>query len=168
MAEAKWREHVYPDSVCRPREAHGSDRCQSRGRSRVSDLQSIVKDGLVCHPISQALVTTPPLQGSGVWIFAVKGGTLRLAPDGGRRPSPENKLPANALPDDAIKHETLYGNLPVSAAGEIAIKNGIIVDLNEFSGTYCATMDTHFKGAVLEALQRSGVKTSPQLRRKLK
>ena len=86
---------------------------------------------------------------------------MRLAPDGGSRWSPEG------LPTDAIKHETLFSNAPVSAAGEIFITSGVVVHVNASSGSYNCDMDEQFVGAVLEAIRIAGAVITDDLRRKL-
>lgn len=92
---------------------------------------------------------------------------MRLAPDGGHRPREGEELDPRSFPRDAIKHETLFKNQPVSAAGEIVFEHGEVVDLNNFSGTYNVPFDRDFKGAVLQALDRSGIRVSHETRKKL-
>jgi hypothetical protein len=63
-----------------------------------------------------------------------------------------------------VKHETLFNNQDVSAAGEIQITRGVVVDYNNSSGTYTFTEDDQFKRALLE----SWVKVKPRLIKRLK
>lgn len=57
---------------------------------------------------------------------------------------------------NAVKHETLFHNADVLAAGEIKVTNGVVVGLNDKSGSY-RTMgrlqtDRRFARAILNAI----------------
>lgn len=121
----------------------------------------MVDDGSILDPGTRRPLTTPPLGSTGVWIFAVREGRMRLAPDSGPRSS------QGGLAPDAIKHETLFSNARVNAAGEVLIQQGVVVEVNAASGTYTCDMDDHFVGAVLEALRDAGARITEDLRRKL-
>lgn len=164
MPHTQWLEHPYPARVNADRCQAGTDRCASRGAGNVRDLRDLLNEGYVVSPDTGHRLTTAALQTDGVWIFAVKHGRMRLGPDGGRRPRVSTDPP---LPTDAIKHETLFHNQPVSAAGEIRIWRGIITGINHFSGTYMFSFDAAFKGAVREALLDAGAEIGKVLGRKL-
>jgi len=59
--------------------------------------------------------------------------------------------------EGAVKHETLFHNDSVEAAGEIQMREGIIVDINDRSGSYGTTglmrVDRRMSKAILEAFQ---------------
>jgi hypothetical protein len=71
----------------------------------------------------------------------------------------------------AVKHETLFHNADVLAAGEICIEDGIVVSLNDHSGSYGtdAELETNpdFAGSVLSAFDKHGVPVAPNLRAEL-
>jgi hypothetical protein len=73
--------------------------------------------------------------------------------------------------DNAVKHETLFHNAAVLAAGELEVLDGIIVGINDHSGTYrtygMLDNDPSFAETVLKALERAEVPVDPQLRRQL-
>jgi hypothetical protein len=160
MPRRAWRLTEYPKRTSADRESRGLDRCGSAGAARVLDLARLARDGRAIDPGTSLPLTTPPLESADVWIFAVREGRLRLAQDGGSR------MGGN-LPPDAIKHETLFANLPVNAAGEIQFRDGQVIGINTQSGTYPFTFDADFKGAILEAIMQSGVAIHPTLRSRL-
>lgn len=160
MPHSAWRVTEYPKVTNKDRVAKGLDRCGSAGASRVQDLAALSRDGLAMDPRTGLPLTTPDLGSAEVWIFAVREGHLRLAQDGGSR------LSGN-LPLDAIKHETLFANKPVNAAGEIQFRDGKVCDVNPHSGTYPFTFDADFRGAVLEAITQAGIDVTPSLRARL-
>jgi hypothetical protein len=59
--------------------------------------------------------------------------------------------------ENAVKHETLFHNADVRAAGEMAVVGGIIVSVNDFSGSYRTAgkleTDRRFAEAVLTACE---------------
>jgi len=72
----------------------------------------------------------------------------------------------------AVKHETLFHNGDVLAAGELEVRRGIIVGLNDHSGSYGTygklDSDPAFAAAVVRALDLSGVAMVAELDRKLR
>jgi hypothetical protein len=60
-----------------------------------------------------------------------------------------------------VKHETLFHNADVRAAGELSVVDGIIVAVNDFSGSYrtAGKLDTdrRFAEAVLTAIDRASI-----------
>lgn len=87
---------------------------------------------------------------------------MRLAADGGSRS--RGAIP----PADAIKHETLFSNEPVNAAGELVIEDGKIRQVSNDSGTYNCPLDDHLRGAVLEAIKSAGLSEEPEFTESLK
>jgi hypothetical protein len=91
----------------------------------------------------------PPGSGSGrTFIFAISEDfQIRVAPDGVRTVA------------GAVKHETLFHNADVLAAGEICIRDGIIAGLNDLSGSYRTEgyLETNpdFAKAVLRAFEKN-------------
>lgn len=100
----------------------------------------------------------PPF-GSGpgrTFIFAVNTDCeIRVAADGVRAAA------------GAIKHETLFHNADVLAAGEIHIRDGIIAGLNDHSGSYGTVgrleTDPAFATALLDAFARNNLPVDPAL-----
>lgn len=121
-------------------------------------LESLVDKDRVLDSASGVPLSTPGFRTPGTWIFAVRAGQMRLAPDGGSRSN--GQVP----PPDAIKHETLFSNAPVNAAGEIVVDAGRILAVTNGSGTYNCLIDDHFKGATLEALQNAGLSGTPEFK----
>jgi hypothetical protein len=105
----------------------------------------------------------PPPPGSGygrTFIFAVsEGQEIHVAADSER-----------ALPN-AVKHETLFHNADVLAAGEICIRDGVIFALNDHSGSYgtVGELETNsdFARAVLSAFDKHRLPVDPNLRSEL-
>jgi hypothetical protein len=98
-----------------------------------------------------------------MFIYAVnEGHRFRMAPDGGPR-NPENT--------DAVKHETLFENAPVLAAGEVRVENGVIADINDESGSYdtrsAMQNDPQFASDILEAIRLGNIPTSDVVLAKL-
>jgi len=64
----------------------------------------------------------------------------------------------------AVKHETLFHNDPVQAAGEMRVIAGVVVEINDRSGSYGTTglmrVDRRMALAVLTALKLSKVPLS--------
>lgn len=65
---------------------------------------------------------------------------------------------------NAVKHETLFHNAPVEAAGELEVADGVVVSINDRSGSYGTTgmmrVDRRMAGAVLAAMRRAEVPLS--------
>jgi hypothetical protein len=124
-------------------------------------VTTLLKDGVIRDPVqpSTALHTAkiqswrsaggPPDEGN-LYIFAVSENyELNVAPDGDRKAA------------NAVKHETLFHNEDVLAAGEIYIANGVVQDINDASGSYgtrgALETDPKFADAVLKALTTHGL-----------
>jgi hypothetical protein len=65
---------------------------------------------------------------------------------------------------NAVKHETLFHNAPVEAAGELEVADGIVVSINDHSGSYgtigMMRVDRRMPRAVLVAMRRAKVPLS--------
>jgi hypothetical protein len=72
---------------------------------------------------------------------------------------------------DAVKHETLFHNADVRAAGELEVEAGVIVEVGDISGTYGTPgriqTDPLFADAVLTALDRIDAPIERNERRRL-
>lgn len=103
----------------------------------------------------------PPDGGIGkTFIFAVGPSLdIHIARDGDRSQQ------------GATKHETLFHNADVLAAGEIHIQDGIISAVNDISGSYNTAgkleSESIFAVAVLNAFEKSGVRVNKALRDEL-
>ncbi len=103
----------------------------------------------------------PPGAGYGTtFIFAISEKLeIHIAPDSDRH-----------LPD-AVKHETLFHNANVLAAGEISIHEGIVTGLNDHSGSYdtFGGLETNpaFVHAILHAFKNNNVPVDPILEERL-
>ena len=115
-------------------------------------------------PELRETMTTPQLEDDGgVFLFAVAiDYDVRVGEDSGPR------IRDMASP---IKHETLFHNAEVRAAGEIQFKDGIIIDLNDHSGSYgtrnALDLDPRFSADVLLAIERAGALLGAEIRRRL-
>jgi hypothetical protein len=68
--------------------------------------------------------------------------------------------------DNAVKHETLFHNANVLAAGEIYFEEGVVIDINDRSGSYrtLGMLNTpDFARAVLTAFRQNGIPMSESL-----
>ena len=111
------------------------------------------------------MLTTPPLANrylepsdEPVFIFAVdRHYRVRIAVDGDR--------PGDA---NAVKHETLFHNASVRAAGEIEITNGLVTNINDLTGSYrlrgYLESDPDFAGAVLRSFSDNSIPVDVRLR----
>jgi hypothetical protein len=121
--------------------ARGTDHCGSPGR--VFGLAELVASGLIMDPEAPTrLLTKRKL------IYAVNEAfEINVAEDGVRGTS------------GAVKHETLFRNAPVRAAGELFVEQGIIVRVNDRSGSYGTEgrmdSDRRFSRAVLAGLAKA-------------
>src|SRR5436305_76328 len=120
--------------------AKGTDHCDSSGR--VLHLADLVVGGLIMDPKAP----TNPLSRH-KFIYAVgEAYEINVADDGVRGIS------------GAVKHETLFRNAQVRAAGELFVEQGIIVQVNDLSGSYRTAgktdTDRQFARAVLAALEK--------------
>ena len=151
----------HESSIRTDRVARGMDHCASEGA--VWNLTDLVVDSLVRDPFdrSQGLTTAGSTRSAvRVLIYAVDAEfRIRVGFDGTR-----------GVPD-AVKHETLFHNADVEAAGEMEIERGVITAVNDFSGSYrtvgAIARDRRFVGAVLEALNRIAAPISATERRRL-
>jgi hypothetical protein len=143
------------------RQAKGEDHCSSTGP--VFELRTLVKGGLIRDPAEAATALTA---GRSVgkhkvaFIYAVdENFAVHVALDGVRGTK------------DAVKHETLFHNADVRAAGELEIEAGVIVRVDDISGTYetpgSIEADPLFAGAVLTALDGISAPIEQNERRRL-
>ncbi|HEX7192694.1 MAG TPA: hypothetical protein VF381_14090 [Thermoanaerobaculia bacterium] len=128
--------------------AKGTDHCDSRGPVHL--LGDLVQEGQIVDPASKRPLTTHGTSGSRrrVLIYAVSSDfEIHVGFDGTRGQ------------ENAVKHETLFHNADVRAAGELEVVGGIIYKVNDFSGSYrtAGKLDTdrRFAEAVLTACDRS-------------
>jgi hypothetical protein len=143
------------------RKARGEDHCGSKGP--VFDLASLLVDGLIRDPADPAktlTVGTSVSKRGQALIYAVdENFAIRVGFDGVR-----------GTPD-AVKHETLFHNADVRAAGELEVEGGVIVEVGDLSGTYgtpgMIQRDPLFAEAVLTALDRIHAPIAPDERRRL-
>ena len=72
----------------------------------------------------------------------------------------------------AVKHETLFHNADVRAAGELTLRGGIIVRVNDQSGSYRTSgrldTDRRFAEAILTALDRAACPVEDDERSRLR
>ena len=147
----------YHDTAIRKERVRlGTDHCDSDGP--VFELDALLRDGLLWDPRHPEVLLESERS---TIIFAIGDAhRFRIGFDGMRgHPS-------------AVKHETLFHNANVLAAGELHVKSGVIVDLNDHSGSYRTygklDADPGFARALLEAAGLLGVPMSDRLRRKLR
>ena len=152
----------------RTRLADGRCRCESQGR--VHRLDALLSRGLILAPPALAdPLSTPQIRrlrsdpepiGAGygrTFIFAINEELeICIAADNDRQLH------------NAVKHETLFHNANVLAAGEICIQNGIILNINDHSASYSTIgkleADPAFAQAVLGAIARHAFPLDPQLK----
>lgn len=150
----------------------GICRCGSDEKGKVFSLNGLVQGGVILSPPEmEAPLTTPKVKsasdpnpaGAGygkTFIFAIsEKHEIRIARDSDRNEP------------DAVKHETLFHNADVLAAGEIAIDAGVVTGLNDHSGTYVThghlETNPEFLEAVLTAFTQNGVPLDPLLKERL-
>jgi len=115
--------YIYHDTeIRRDRERKGHDHCASKGS--VFDLATLVNTrGEAVHP-AHPEVLLDNSAGPKI-IYAVNTAlVVRIAFDGVRGAA------------DAVKHETLFHNANVAAAGEVSFVMGRVASLNDHSGSY--------------------------------
>ena len=115
--------YIYHDTeVRRERERTGHDHCASKGS--VFDLATLVNSrGEAVHPTHPGVLLDNSA-GPKI-IYAVSTAlVVHIAFDGVRGAA------------DAVKHETLFHNANVAAAGEVSFVMGRISNLNDHSGSY--------------------------------
>lgn len=143
------------------RKAEGKDHCASPGL--VFDLASLLVDGLIHDPADRTKVLSIGVsvdKSRPKFIYAVdENFAIRVGLDGVRGAA------------DAVKHETLFHNADVRAAGELEVEAGVIVEVGDISGTYGTPgriqTDPSFANAVLTALDRIHASIEPNERRRL-
>lgn len=152
--------YTYDRSKEAVRQAKGQDHCASKGL--VFELSSLVVGGLIRDPTDPAITLTVGVSAerTRVLIYAVnKDFAVHVAFDGVRGAS------------DAVKHETLFHNADVRAAGELVIEAGVIIEVGDVSGTYgtpgMIQTDPLFADAVLTALDRVEAPLADSERRRL-
>ncbi len=146
-------------------------RCGSDGT--VYNLRSLISDGIILDPRQKATpLTTPYVKrergdpepaGSGygrTFIFAINGNLdIHVAPDSDR------------IIENAVKHETLFKNANVVAAGEICFRDGKVYDINDHSGSYNTDSklvdDPRFSNSILAALRAKEIPVAEELLEKL-
>ena len=138
----------------------GRCRCQSNGA--IYDAKALLRNGLIfepihlAHPLSTPRIPTLSNPDTIVdeitqpFIYAISlDFEMHLAPDGNRPTA------------GSIKHETLFHNEHVLAAGEIWIQNGVVAGMNDFSGSYGTRGEMEanpaFAEAVLSALRKQNL-----------
>lgn len=140
------------------RRAKGEDHCQSDGE--VFELGSLVVDGVIHDPRARTRLLEAGRRASRVLIFAVNADFQINVGFDGRRGSPHT-----------VKHETLFQNAEVRAAGELEVKDGMIVEVTDISGTYGTPgrlqTDPSFSDAVLIGLDRIGARLDEKERQRL-
>jgi hypothetical protein len=145
--------------------AAGICRCQSEEQDRVVNLRDLVLGNRLRSVHSPAeLLDAPVVNGNDDhlekpyrFIFAVSQNfEIRIALDHLR------------VVDNAVKHETLFHNANVLAAGEIYFENGVVIEINDRSGSYgtLGMLETApgFAEAVLTAFERNGIPVLDSLR----
>jgi hypothetical protein len=155
--------YSYDDTfIQRERLAKGTDHCGSAGE--VYALGNLVTAGKIVAPgrPARSLTTRGSTAGrEGVLIYAVDGNfNIHVGFDGVRGET------------NAVKHETLFHNADVRAAGELSVVDGIIVEVNDFSGSYrtAGKLDTdrRFAEAVLTAIDGASIPLHPVEREQLR
>jgi hypothetical protein len=135
----------------------GTDHCQEPD-VEILQVAPLVENGLVRRggePLSTGGSNT--VEG---FIYAVKDGIIVIARDGKRGQT------------GAVKHETLFRNEPVEIAGEIRFSNGVVVDINDHSGSYACygalELYPEPRRSLRRALRSAGVTVSPLVQSILK
>jgi hypothetical protein len=143
------------------RQAQGQDHCTSKGQ--VFELSSLFVGGLIYDPTSPATPLTVGVsvgKRTGALIYAVNEDFEIHVGFDGIRGTP-----------NAVKHETLFHNADVRAAGEMEIEVGVIIEVGDVSGTYgtpgMIQTDPLFADAVLTALDRINAPLADNERRRL-
>jgi hypothetical protein len=143
------------------RQLREQDHCGSNGP--VFELGSLIVDGSIRDPgdLSSALTAGVSVtKRKRSLIYAIdENFTIHVGFDGVRGQP------------DAVKHETLFHNADVRAAGELEIEDGIIVEVGDISGTYGTPgriqTDPSFADAVLRSLDRTAAPIERGERRRL-
>lgn len=125
--------------------AKGCDHCDSAGP--IYELGRLVRRDRVRDPEFESDLTT--IHGRQL-IYAVSSDLRVHVGFDGTRGTP-----------DAVKHETLFHNDPVEAAGEIQLEDGVVVGINDRSGSYGTTglmrVDRRMAQVILAAFEAAHV-----------
>lgn len=143
----------------------GLDHCPDT--PAIYDLAALVNGGLIMDPGNPtSALSTPALaaDAGGKWIYAVRQGALNVAPDGNR-----------ADPPPVAKHETLFNNADVDAAGELRVEAGVVTDINDLSGGYntanemgnIGPIGRSFRAALRGAIAAAGARCSAEAQEKI-
>jgi hypothetical protein len=150
--------YIYHDTVIRlERERKGHDHCGSKGA--VFDLARLVNgEGKAVDPRRPGVLLDNSA-GPRI-IYAVSTDLLvHIAFDGIRGAA------------DAVKHETLFQNANVEAAGEVSFVMGRVSGINDHSGSYGTfgklVSDRAFARAVWRGFSRTRVLMKPSVERNL-
>jgi hypothetical protein len=151
--------YFYQDTPVRiERERKGRDHCASKGS--VFDLASLVSSGgEAVHPTNPGVLLDNSA-GPRI-IYAVSTDlVVHIAFDGIRGAA------------DAVKHETLFQNANVEAAGEVSFVMGRVSDINDHSGSYRTfgklASDPTFARAVWRAFSNTRVLIDPSVQKKMR
>jgi len=142
---------TYQGSVIQnERLAKGADHCGSEGM--VFALRDLIKDGQIMDPRAMA----EPLTAGRT--FGTSAPVLIYAVD--TKFSIHVGFDGICGQSNAVKHETLFHNADVRAAGDLEVFEGMIVTVNDHSGSYgtAGRLDTdrRFAEAVLTAIDDAG------------
>jgi hypothetical protein len=129
----------------------GLDHCRSSGQ--VYDLKDLIKGNRLVDPLNPDRTLTAGRsigETERPFIYAVDANfRVRVGFDTRRGMH------------DAVKHETLFSNADVRAAGELEIRRGIVVEVGDVSGSYGTSgriqTDRTFVDDLLTAFERIGV-----------
>lgn len=141
--------------------AKGEDHCRSGGA--VFALAGLIRDGLIREPADMTKALTAG-RSTGkrerVLIYAVNENfAINVGFDGVRGTA------------NAVKHETLFQNDDVRAAGELEVDDGVIVEVGDVSGTYGTPgriqTDPTFADVILQALDQISAPIERSERRRL-
>jgi hypothetical protein len=147
--------------VRQERLANGTDHCGSAGD--VYNLHTLVSGDVIVEPDARErpLATGSSPGAERVLIYAVDSNFNMHIGFDGVRDQP-----------NAVKHETLFHNADVFAAGELTVNDGIIVRVNDRSGSYRTVgkidIDRRFAEAVLTAIDRASAPLSGSERSRLR
>ncbi|HEV7426188.1 MAG TPA: hypothetical protein VGQ46_07450 [Thermoanaerobaculia bacterium] len=151
--------YTYHDTPVRlERERQGNDHCASNGP--VFDLISLVNtEGKAVDPRNPGELLDNS-NGPRI-IYAVSSElVVHIAFDGIRGAA------------DAVKHETLFHNANVEAAGEVSFRMGRVSGINDHSGSYrtfgMLASDLKFRRALRFAFSRAGVLMVPSVKKTLR
>jgi hypothetical protein len=143
--------YSYHDSPTRrDRLARKTDHCRSSGD--VYEISELIDEGRIHDPVEPArLLSSERDKGADrVFIYAIDANfRMHVGADGirGKR--------------DAVKHETLFNNADVRAAGEVDISRGIVSMINDSSGSYgtrgMMDVDPSLAAAIITAFDRAQV-----------